>query len=198
MPTGYTAAIADGIPFEQFVWNCARAFGALILMRDDRSDAPIPERFEPSDSYRKWTDEARTKLAALEAMSLEDVQAAAAAAHKEAMDAWRKAQAENIELRNKYSAMLAKAIEWTPPTPEHEPLREFMIKQIRDSINFDCHEYPAPAPQEATAWHNKQVEQQRRMVARYVAEQADEVARTESRNQWLRALRNSVPMPGAK
>ena len=48
MPTGYTAAVKDGITFEQFAWSCARAFGALIDMRDSPTGAPIPQRFEPS------------------------------------------------------------------------------------------------------------------------------------------------------
>ena len=47
MPTGYTAPIKDGISFNDFMWGCARAFGALIMMRDDPPGTPIPERFEP-------------------------------------------------------------------------------------------------------------------------------------------------------
>jgi hypothetical protein len=35
MPTGYTAAIKDGISFEKFVWDCARGMGALVMMRDE-------------------------------------------------------------------------------------------------------------------------------------------------------------------
>lgn len=53
MPTGYTANVPDGITFEQFVWQCARGMGALVMMRDEPTGAPIPERFEPSDYNAK-------------------------------------------------------------------------------------------------------------------------------------------------
>ena len=41
MPTGYTSGVQDGSikHFNEFVWDCARAFGSLIHMRDDRRDA---------------------------------------------------------------------------------------------------------------------------------------------------------------
>ncbi len=48
MPTGYTDAVKDGITFDQFVLGCARGMGALVMMRDEPSGTPIPERFEPS------------------------------------------------------------------------------------------------------------------------------------------------------
>ena len=44
MPTGYTYDLYDGkdIEFPDFVMKCARAFGALIEIRDDPMDAAIP------------------------------------------------------------------------------------------------------------------------------------------------------------
>lgn len=51
MPTGYTAAIADGIDFKTYALSCARAFGALVEMRDEPANAPIPEEFKPSSYY---------------------------------------------------------------------------------------------------------------------------------------------------
>ena len=40
MPTGYTHELHEGeeISFEKFVMSCARAFGALVLMRDVLGD----------------------------------------------------------------------------------------------------------------------------------------------------------------
>lgn len=37
MPTGYTAPVVDGevTELKEFVWRCARAFGALVYLRDD-------------------------------------------------------------------------------------------------------------------------------------------------------------------
>jgi hypothetical protein len=197
MPTGYTADIKDGISFEQFVWTCARAFGALVMMRDDSMDAPIPERFEPSDTYKKWLLEERAKLGALVAMSVEEVAAAAEAAYLERHASWARRRAEKTELRNRYSEMLAKVVQWEPPTPEHQGLKDFMAQQLRESIDFDCGEKYDDEPQrlEPTDWHNQQVENTRKAIARHLQSHTEEHQRAESRNGWLKALRDSVPPP---
>ena len=91
MPTGYTAAIADGVTFEQFALNCARAFGALIDMRDEPSDAPIPERFEPSNYHEKKIAEINDELVRLKEMSQDE---AKMVAHQE----WRAAEQPRLEL----------------------------------------------------------------------------------------------------
>src|SRR5574341_660996 len=140
MPSGYTAAIADGITFEQFAMRCARAFGACATMRDDRADARIPDAFEPSDYHLKAQQSARDELAVLNAMTPEDAEHAAAAAWDKAETARLVRLQEYRDLRTKYEAMLVKVRAWTSPTPEHDGLRDFMCQQITQSIDFDCHE----------------------------------------------------------
>ena len=60
MPTGYTAAIAKDITFNDFVMQCAKAM--LIMMRDEPANAPIPERFEPGSHYVNKITEANELL----------------------------------------------------------------------------------------------------------------------------------------
>ena len=61
MPTGYTARLCDGEQtFKDFAMLCARACGALIEMREDPMDAPIPEKIKRSSYY----DEALSKAVA--------------------------------------------------------------------------------------------------------------------------------------
>ena len=68
MPTGYTAELMEkGEPFNRFVMRCARAFGALIDLRDAQMDAPIPEKFEPSDYHVKALAKALAELERLDA-----------------------------------------------------------------------------------------------------------------------------------
>lgn len=197
MPTGYTATVKDGISFEQFVWTCARAFGALVMMREEATDAPIPARFEPSDTYKKWLLEARANLGALVVMSVEQVAAAAEADYLERHAAWVRRRAEKTELRNRYSEMLAKVVQWEPPTTEHQGLKDFMAQQLRESIDFDCSEKydDEPKRMEPTDWHNEKVEDARRTIARHLKSHTEEHQRTEERNSWLKALRDSVPPP---
>jgi hypothetical protein len=50
MPTGYTNKIYNGdkVTFPEYALTCARAFDALVMMRDDDNDAEIPNEFKPS------------------------------------------------------------------------------------------------------------------------------------------------------
>lgn len=74
MPTGYTADLTLDTPFERFAMRCARAMGACVMMRDDPMDAPIPDKWEPDDYYRKRLEDAKAKLAAAEEMPKAELQ----------------------------------------------------------------------------------------------------------------------------
>jgi len=51
MASGYVHKMLDDKQdFRTFAMSCARAFGALITMRDEPADAPIPDEFKP-DPY---------------------------------------------------------------------------------------------------------------------------------------------------
>lgn len=195
MPTGYTAAIKDGITFEQFTLGCARAFGALVMMRDEPADATIPEEFKPSPFYRENLAAAQTALETAKAMT-------DAEAETQCETAWHHAENRRLEiisqanvLRAQYEAIATKAIAWVPPTPDHVPLKEFMLDQLKQSIEHDCDVsyYAAPTPvmtpQEYRARIILAAEQ---AVANYTKAADEEDARTKSRNDWIKALRASL------
>ena len=71
MPTGYTAEVQKGISFDKYALNCARAFGALVSMRDEPSDKEIPEKLEPSDYHFKAKATAENNLSTLNSLSNE-------------------------------------------------------------------------------------------------------------------------------
>jgi hypothetical protein len=194
MPTGYTADIAKGITFEQYALACARAFGALILMRDDPSDAPIPERFEPSDYSVKALAEAKAELTHLDAMSVTETAAAADAEYAAETERCSQRRAEYTELRNKYNAMLAQVVQWEPPTPDHVKYKEFMVEQIRSSIDGDCNEkyITEPALLTGQQWLMRKITEARRSVAYHEKSHAEEIERTDNRNAWIKALRDSL------
>lgn len=196
MPTGYTAAIADGIDFEQFVMRCARAMGACVLMRDDPMDAPIPGRFEPSDYHTRKLEEANAALTRLQAMTCDETEVAAQEAFAAETKSNTDAIARNRELRGKYEAMLEQVQAWAPPTPDHDGFKRFMTEQLTESIRFDCNEdyYQERKPKLKTGeqWRAEQIAAALRDVDYHTREHAEEVARTESRNQWIAALRGSL------
>lgn len=198
MPTGYTAAIKDGISFERFVWDCARAFGALVMMRDEPTGAIIPEEFKPSDYHEKRLAEITGRLQVLRAMGPEEAQAGAQAAYDAEKAFNEKRVAEIRELRGKYETMLAKVTAWQPPTDEHAGLKSFMEEQLRNSIDFDCstdYYMKQPVLLDGAAWLQQVISDAEAWETRCLHQHAEEVTRTADRNAWLKALRESVPPP---
>lgn len=195
MPTGYTAAVAEGISFEQFALRCARAMGALIMMRDEPSDAPIPERFEPSAYHADKLAEARTELDRLDALTPEQVAVEAVAYHAGALQRWTERTARRHEQRGQYEAMLSKVYAWVPPTTEHIGFKDFMVGQLTQSIDFDCgnNEYDVePEELSAAAWLGRMVREAQKNVEYHAKANAEEIERTEQRNKWIADLRASL------
>lgn len=118
MPTGYTDALYEGedVSFEQFVWRCARGMGALVTMRDDPPDTPIPMRFVPQTAYYdRELEAARAEVARIESMPLDEIAARA----RDAFDAWkiermerrRAEEIERTESRNRWLQELRASLE---------------------------------------------------------------------------------------
>lgn len=196
MPTGYTADIANGITFEQYAWRCARAFGALVELRDD-PDAPIPEKFEPSSYYAEPLAKREAWLAQLLAMTDEDAQVRADVAFREAVAAREERIRQRADLQQKYEAMLLQVQEWAPPTPEHLEYKAFMLEQISKSIAFDCGDSFDKAPERTTggAWLQKEIADARRSLAYAQKGLHEERERAEKRTAWVQALRDSIGQP---
>jgi hypothetical protein len=196
MPTSYTHPVAEGRveEFSEFAMLCARAMGALVTMRDEPHDAPIPEEFRASDHSLRRAREAEENLALLRVMTPNGVR------HlwqkeKERRGAEARRYAENVaETRRRYEAMLEKVERWEPPTAEHRGLKDFMAEQLRESIRFDCREGPllpeiADTPE---GWFWREVEEAERMVRVARESYQEEVERAEARTRWVRELRRSL------
>lgn len=194
MPTGYTAPIADGITFEQFAWSCARAFGALVMMRDEPNDAPIPERFEPSDYNQKALERTHTELDRVLSLTVEQAAGECDIDYQEQMDAYDRRMAKAADLRAKYESMLAGVRAWEAPTPDHAEYKAFMEKQITQSIDFDCDMSYDKIPERKSTdgWLAVRTSELRRDLAYHEKAHREEVERTDKRNQWIQALRDSL------
>jgi hypothetical protein len=193
MPTGYTAPIGEGQSFPDFVMSCARAFGALVTMRDEPSDAVIPDEFVPTDHHVKNIKRLKSKLASIEKLTQEEVREAA---HLEFVDtvhqrdAWR---TEKMMLRDKYEEMLEKVNAWTPPSNDHYGLKRFMIQQIEESIRHDCWEYDDELVEDPPdVWLSKKKEAIHKSIAYHEKEDREERERVAGRNRWVRELRWSL------
>ena len=197
MPTGYTYRIEDGCSFEEFVWGCARGFGACIMMRDDPADKPVPDKFEPSDYHAKKIDEAKAELDRLDAMTAQEIDQAIKSERDEAIAANTRNAVEHQQKKARYEDMLDRVKEWEPPSPDHRRLKSFMIEQIEMSIPSELYQRDLPvcAPAE---WLAGKKSDAQRDLAYHHAEYAKEVERTNSRNLWVQQLQASVPQPVKK
>lgn len=195
MPTGYTAAIADGITFKEYAMSCARAFGALVTMRDEPADAEIPQEFKPSTYNLERLQDARQELSILERMTMVEANLNAQADYT-ALELRRAKQLEEIkDLRCKYESMLTECKKYVAPTPDHAEFRAFMICQIEESIEFDCSTsfYDNPTVLlSGEEWLEQQIGQAKKDIVYHEYEYDKECQRVKERNAWVKALRESL------
>lgn len=197
MATGYTADVANGkvTSFPEFAMQCARAFGALITMRDDPSDTPIPESFEPSTSYHETAlATARTRFDLLKGMDVSAVALSAASALAAARASHEESEAERRTTKARYEAMLTEVRTWQPPTEEHVGLKDFMVEQLSKSIEWDCRPGTAPDPKGYTpdAWFYREMKAVQWDLDYHAKAIGEEIVRARGRTEWVKALRSSL------
>jgi hypothetical protein len=197
MPTGYTADVCDGkvTDFKEFAMRCARNFGALIMMRDDAMDAPIPE-FKPSEYEREALENAKAELLKVQGMTDDECTAAALGEYREALGAHQKVEAERLAVRGRLLAMRSKVADWRPPTTDHQGLKDFMIEQLDMTIGSDgapsTYYLDKAKKLSGQDWRAKELASNQRRVVYYTDEYAKEVERTNGRNRWVKELRISL------
>lgn len=194
MPTGYTAKIADGMTFEQYALGCARAFGALVTMRDEPASTPIPERLEPDTYYQKALEASQMELDRVMSLTAAEIVIEAEKCYLSAHESWAKRRTDRAALREKYEAILRRVRAYVAPTPDHVGYKEFMEKQLVDSIAWDCSDSHDDEPQRVAPakWIADRLEDLRDEVARRETSAREEVERTHKRNEWIKALRDSL------
>jgi hypothetical protein len=195
MPTGYTSSIKDGITFKEFIMECARAFGATVTMRDEPKNKEIPDKFGVSDYYTNKLSETQTEFENVKAMSGEEIILKARIEYDEKI-AYNKQQIkEHNDLRQKYNDMLFEVKKWQPPTSDHHGLKDFMIQQITNSIDFDCDTSYYLKPVELLTgeqWLSHRKHKLLKDIDYYTQEHQKELVRVNGRNEWLLQLRNSL------
>lgn len=200
MPTGYTADLYEGRAqtFEEFVLSCAHAFGALVLLRDEGMDSPIPT-FEPQTKYDdEAIEKGLARIAEAASWTPEEATAAADADYEERLSSWRAYEAKKEAVRGRFEAMLQKVEAWKPPTNEHVELKKFMRDQLDQSISFDgtptAFSESFGGSEHLTGEQHQAniIQRAEKEVTRARQHRAEEIERTASRNAWVTALRDSL------
>lgn len=200
MPTAYTAPIYEGkedYTFEKFAMRCARSFGACVGLRDEPLDMEIDldKHFQPSDYYKKGLERAEKeyKEFLLNPPTVDEL-------NKEYDEMMEKNLQERIareegneQRKARYWDMLSQAQNWVPPTPEHCKLKNFMIKQLADSLDFDCGNY-APVTESREEYIEYRLSSNRftREIDHYRELYQKEVDACNERREWVKQLMDSL------
>jgi len=194
MPTGYTDKVQSGeiTEFKDYALLCARAFGATIMMRDEPLDAEIPE-FKPSTFDAERLEETKRDLDEFKQMDTESRRKMFEEKQQEKRDYRLKRLEEISEQAARYAKMLEKAVKYEPPTKDHVEFKDFMVKQLEDSIEFDCNvSYLKEVQVTFEQWEEDRLDSLEKDLVRYKESQEEEDARTEGRNRWVRDLKKSL------
>lgn len=195
MPTGYTNRIEKGQGFEDFVMGCARAMGACVSMRDESSDTPIPEKFEPSTYHIDKLTELKTEKERILTMTDDEIEDKIEQQFNAELNRIKKRNEEMTNRRVKYLDMLRKVEKWVPPTQGHMEFKDFMIEQIQTSMKFDCYEFEDNDPNVALdvdAWRNTQLERIDDDIIYHQRGHHKELEMIDGRNKWIQDLRDSL------
>jgi hypothetical protein len=91
--------------------------------------------------------------------------------------------------------MLEKAKAYKSPSPDHDGLAEFMRSQLLESICYDCNTSYYEERIERIPYDLWRAERQaalERDIAYHRKHHAKEIERTQSRNEWVRKLKESL------
>lgn len=194
MPTGYTAMLQDNpdVPFADFAKQCARAFGACIMQRDDPHDALPDPNEQPSRYHVEELEELRSRLAWLGEASDVDLLAEQDKAIADHVRSCKEGIEKKKQIEANYRRMLALAEAWEPPTPDHRGLKEFMVKQITESIDWDCDTSYWDSKElrvlTAADYRSQQIKEVADDIEYHEKQNREEVDRCNQRNEWKRQL----------
>jgi hypothetical protein len=164
-------------------------------MRDDPMDAQIPEQFEPSDYYRTKANEANQTLDNLLAMHDVDKLVFGAEAKAKQVGEYEAWLVKDAEQNKRLEEMEAKVKAWTPPSPDHQGVKDFMLQQIETSKN-DLDWIKNLLQENRTApemrFYNDAVTNARNEIISNAVEQNKENKRAKDRDHWVRQLRESI------
>lgn len=196
MPTGYTSGVATGEikDFKTYALQCARAFGACIMLRDEPMSDEIPE-FKASGHYEQSLAKAQAELAAFTVMNLEEKEALYRKECDDRIDYAKKRIAENAAQKQRYEDMLKQAREFRAPTSEHNEYAKFLVTQLEESIKFDCdRDYYEKQLVEPSfiEWAKEKVRSLKHQIEYSERAHREELERTASRNKWVKDLKASL------
>jgi len=163
------------------------------MERDNDADAAYePRQLEGYyiDSFSKDID----RLNELVKLTPDEWAAKFEASKQESADYVVSTNEKRLEQKARYDAMIAKARQWVAPTKDHENFRDFMIKQLEESIDFDCREYTPWKSQAETVeeYRAAEIADARKSMESHSEQILKQADITISNNEWMYQLFRSL------
>lgn len=203
MATSYTACIMNQtkenpVSFREFVLKCAKTFIPIRYNEDIFIDWDKMKTFsfEPNITYLQerlaYVECELFDLVTIykekgkEKTFLEKVEKT----YEENLQKYKEKCIQVEELKKRYSEMLDKVQAWEPPSPSHENLKNFMLEQLKSSIEYDCNE--PLIPKKPTDPLLNSIEINIKMVQQYKEQIDKEIKKCNKLNEWLNQLIESL------
>jgi hypothetical protein len=198
MPTGYTTNVQEGkvVELKDYILDCSRNFGALIHMRDDSNNTEIRYR-EVSDYHLKQLERAKNNYEEFKKLTDEEIQLKLDESYNQNLKDKKESLKRFEEGKQRYLDMLDKVKGWQPPSEEHINLKNFAIKQLEESLDFDysdrTKEYYLQEPFKDTIEGYKQykIKSYLKDIEYHSKGYREEIEGVEKVNKWIDDLINS-------
>ena len=203
MPTGYTAGIIDGDikTFKEYAVLCMRAFGATIHMRDDSLDTKYEPRL-PSDYHKQSYEDLIQKLITTKKITpseyVKEYTTKVTNRIKESKALIVKLKKTKVVL----DEMLGKTLKYVPPTNEHIGIRDFMVKQLQETIEYDTdyvyYEEKIKSLEKSLInidgekLRQEEIDDTLKSIDYHKVEYEKELKRVEESNKWVTEFLNSL------
>lgn len=189
MPSGFTAELHDGPQsFEDFVTTAARGMGALITMRDVDFSVKPPRALEPETKYNE--DKLRKALQKeryLLSQSSHSLEESAREYNRTMRKVYETSERKAEEIAWRYQEMLDE-IERTEWPEILLSFKDFMVKQLKESLMFDVSITKEPVEISAKEYLDQELARTQRDIEYHQEQIRKEIERTRERNEWLSAL----------
>ena len=196
MPTGLTYKIQDGsnMSIRSFVLDCVKQFGAgYFASEQGTKDLPLDKApvLQPSNyytesladaefEYNNWLEEKKDPEK-LKSMYLDEMKY-----HEKNNIEYRK---KSAEVKINYLKMLEKVNSLELYDEDYKPLKDFMVKQLNDSIDYDCSDYvPSENYPNFEEWIKAKEESLKSTINYYKENLEKEEKRIEDYNKYFRKL----------
>lgn len=194
MPSGYTADLYDlkEVSFQDFVIGCASAFipeARDMGMLKKLPDAPSKDSVY---NYYRYSIEAIDRLEEFLSLSYEEIAQMNESDYAKNLSSWKEYSDTKQKILSAYNNMLNQVIAWEPPTERHEGLKNFMIEQLKASIDFDGTISEMPKPITTEQYRANKIKRLRDDVEYYTNEHKKAVERFENNLSWLSELKKSI------